>query len=229
MRNLLAGIALPLILTGCGLPPALTIASTVADGFSYIVSGKSVSDHALSVVASQDCAMLRLLDDGEICVDHADESTVLLASADSPDTWQPVDDGLTARAAPVAPGADSTAPKIVAVAAMPASSTSRAPGGRFADAAPLLKPTNLGNATVVAGAPASTGAAVTVLGSYRDPANAERAVARMANLYPRVVAAAARGATLYRVVSDISVARARAAGIGDAWQTAPGIQLASTL
>jgi hypothetical protein len=118
---------------------------------------------------------------------------------------------------------------IVAVAALPASSTSRAPVGDFADAAPLLKPTNPPNATVVAGAPASSGSALTVLGSYRDRANAERAVARMANLDPRVVAAGAHGGTLYRVISDISVARARAAGIGDAWQTAPEIQLASTL
>lgn len=55
-------------LSGCGLPPALTVASLVADFASYASTGKSVTDHGISLVLEQDCAMLRGLG-GEICVE----------------------------------------------------------------------------------------------------------------------------------------------------------------
>jgi len=38
MRKSLAMIGLPILLGGCGLPPAVTLASWAADGLSYIVS-----------------------------------------------------------------------------------------------------------------------------------------------------------------------------------------------
>ena len=53
----------PLILAGCGLPPAVTIASYALEGISFLSTGKSVGDHALSVVAQRDCAMLRVVKD----------------------------------------------------------------------------------------------------------------------------------------------------------------------
>jgi hypothetical protein len=54
-------------LTGCVLPPALTIVSIAADGLSLISSGKSVSDHALSAVIDRDCAVYRFAKGAEIC------------------------------------------------------------------------------------------------------------------------------------------------------------------
>ncbi len=54
-------------LSGCGLPPALTYASYAADAFSYLATGKSVTDHGISAVLQKDCALLRVLE-GPICV-----------------------------------------------------------------------------------------------------------------------------------------------------------------
>jgi len=68
-------------LSGCiaGLPPAFQAASLVFDGVSYLSTGKSVSDHALSAVAQRDCAVFRALSAKPICVDDEfmDELEVL--------------------------------------------------------------------------------------------------------------------------------------------------------
>ncbi len=54
-------------LAGCGLPPALTIISTVADGISFVANGKSLSSVALSAMTDQDCAVYRIVSNNEIC------------------------------------------------------------------------------------------------------------------------------------------------------------------
>ena len=55
-----AVVALPvLVLGGCALPPAVTLASLAADGVSYVTTGKSVSDHGMSVATGNDCALMR--------------------------------------------------------------------------------------------------------------------------------------------------------------------------
>jgi hypothetical protein len=73
-----------LLLAGCiSVPPAVTIASWIVDGVSYAVSGKSVSDHAISAVAQQDCATWRLIKGDPICVDYpSEEPPVMLADVD---------------------------------------------------------------------------------------------------------------------------------------------------
>lgn len=60
---------LALSLSGCivTLPPAVQMASFALDGVSYITTGKSVSDHAISTVTAQDCAMTRVLKGDKIC------------------------------------------------------------------------------------------------------------------------------------------------------------------
>lgn len=66
-------LGLAVSLSGClvALPPALQVASLALDGLSYISTGKSVSDHALSAVAQKDCAILRALDDiNGICTEN---------------------------------------------------------------------------------------------------------------------------------------------------------------
>ncbi len=60
--------ALATVLSGCAVPPAITIASLVADVASYASTGKTVTDHGISLVVGQDCALLRGLE-GEICVE----------------------------------------------------------------------------------------------------------------------------------------------------------------
>ena len=54
-------LSVPILLGGCGLPPAVAIASYVADGVSYLVTGKSVTDHGISEATGRDCATWRLI------------------------------------------------------------------------------------------------------------------------------------------------------------------------
>ena len=57
--GLLAGTAT--LLSGCLLPPAVMVASYVADGVVLLASGKTIPDHALSSVTEQDCALFRIV------------------------------------------------------------------------------------------------------------------------------------------------------------------------
>ena len=62
---LLAAVAVSL--SGCGIPPIISVASLALDFASYGSTGKTVTDHGLSMVLQQDCALLRGLE-GQICV-----------------------------------------------------------------------------------------------------------------------------------------------------------------
>ncbi len=76
----------PLILAGCGLPPAVTITSYALQGISFLSTGKSVGDHALSAVAEQNCAMWRVVKDELVCREYRNgERGVLVAFAE---TWE---------------------------------------------------------------------------------------------------------------------------------------------
>ncbi len=74
MRMNLALIGIPLFLGGCGLPPAVSVASWALDGISYLASGKSVTDHAISEVAQQDCALFRVVQGRELCEANIDDT-----------------------------------------------------------------------------------------------------------------------------------------------------------
>ena len=54
-------------LSGCGLPPAIALMSSAADGISFIAAGKSFSDVALSAMTDQDCAVIRIINNDAIC------------------------------------------------------------------------------------------------------------------------------------------------------------------
>lgn len=73
----LAGLAMSL--SGCivALPPAVQLASLALDGVSYVATGKSVTDHAISTVTAQDCAMLRGLQGEDICSANAVQVAML--------------------------------------------------------------------------------------------------------------------------------------------------------
>lgn len=79
--KILIALAAALALSGCGLPPAITIVSYALDGLSLLSTGKSVGDHVLSVAASQDCAVWRFVKDGEICRDFQSGETGPVAVA----------------------------------------------------------------------------------------------------------------------------------------------------
>ena len=85
-------VILPLILVGCGLPPAVTIASYALDGISFLSSGKTVSDHALSAVAQRDCALWRVVKDELVCREYRNgERGVLVAFAEAWEKRSPGD------------------------------------------------------------------------------------------------------------------------------------------
>lgn len=206
MRNLLAGLTFAVLLTGCGVPPAVTVATTVADGFSNAVSGKGMTDHALSAVTTSDCVLIRTLDSREICTGYAGEEVpaVLMMSATGVSSW-------TGGAGFAAEGASERAADNVAVATTEPLSV---------EAVEAFVPNKR--------LPAPQSTKVTVLGSYREFANAEQARERLASLKPRIVSVDTRQGQLHRVVSDVSVLDAVSAGVMDAWQLRHGTQVATT-
>lgn len=59
-------------LGGCSIPAPVSISTYAFDGASYAFSGKSLSDHAISAVLNQDCAVLRLFQGRLVCHDVGD-------------------------------------------------------------------------------------------------------------------------------------------------------------
>ena len=103
-------------LGGCGLvAPAISIASFAADAFSYAVSGKSVSDHGLSMVMQEDCAVLNFVKGEAICApgphpeiematprDPEAERTLIASARAQPDTDPVAESPIWTPPAPVA-------------------------------------------------------------------------------------------------------------------------------
>ena len=65
-RLALLVLGLPLLTGGCAVT-AVTAASYGADGASYADSGKSTTDHFISMVSKKDCAMFRALRNENVC------------------------------------------------------------------------------------------------------------------------------------------------------------------
>ena len=80
-------LLLPLFLAGCALPPAVTVASLVLDGVSFATTGKSTTDHAISALADEDCALLRAVDDEDICDPDGDVLITLERSDSADEDW----------------------------------------------------------------------------------------------------------------------------------------------
>lgn len=177
-----------LLLTGCGLPPVVTAISFAADGVSYASSGRSVTDHAVSVAADQDCALLRVVDGKPICrkFRKGEETEMVLAARE----W--------AAGSEVIGANDYEGAGFVGDSA-----AGKVPGGtRVAIAKTNLKP-----ATVSSPRPAGLalqrrkGRAVDlVTGSYRRLEYAQVKADRLAHLDPMVVRVALPSGTYYRVV-----------------------------
>ena len=55
-------------LSGCGLPTIVSVWSTALDFASYGASGKTVTDHGISLVLQKDCSLMRGLD-GPVCTE----------------------------------------------------------------------------------------------------------------------------------------------------------------
>lgn len=68
--GLVAVLSLCSGLAACGFPPVVAVVSYAADGISYVATGKSIADHAISEGAEQDCAVYRVFVGGDICRAH---------------------------------------------------------------------------------------------------------------------------------------------------------------
>ena len=92
VKKILVVVA-PLALSACGGPIELTVAKLAGDLISYVTTGKSTTDHAVSFVAEQDCALHRPLLDEDICKDHETilaEEAAALAVLGEPDIKQEI-------------------------------------------------------------------------------------------------------------------------------------------
>ncbi len=79
----LCALLIVLPLAGCLLPTPFSVATMGADAVSYAVSGKTVTDHGLSLALGGDCALVRVLE-GEICAEPRDYPDVATAAALTP-------------------------------------------------------------------------------------------------------------------------------------------------
>lgn len=83
-----SALVLPLLfLTGCALSPVVTVASLMLDGVSYVATGKSTTDHAISAVTDEDCAILRVVDGKEVCDPDGDVLFALVADDPANENW----------------------------------------------------------------------------------------------------------------------------------------------
>ena len=121
--------ALGLLTGACGVPVAVTAASYAADGGLMLASDKTSTDHVLSVVTEQDCAMWRILRGRQICVERADGKDPYNTDYSEPQR-QVSEDG-TQYAPPLKPAADAPAASWDAAAyrTAPAPSPTPAPEG----------------------------------------------------------------------------------------------------
>ena len=198
-------LALPMLASGCALPPALVIASYGADGLSYLSSGKSLEDHGISTVLDEDCALHRYLIDEAVC-----------------NKYDPPNPGFLFAQAPSGP----TLPEAGQPAARPAPPVESAPLPRVTPASaplPLASPQ---------APPAPIHGASThrylVLGSFGARENAVHFAKGLGETGITVVPAVVGGRTVYRVVAGpmtptkVASLRTRVAGktTEPAWEVA---------
>lgn len=212
----LLALALPIGLGGCGAPVAFQVASLAADGVSYLATGKSVFDHGLSAVAEEDCAMLRIVTEGQICRDET--STLAEAGPEAAPEEAPAPEALPAVAVEVAelpppPAAESP----VLTAALP----EPVPAPTVA-LQPVAEPPR---AAATPPAPVAEDARYLVIASFGTRDGAEKLAGRHVDLKASVLAAEVKGKPAYRVVvgpvplGEIAAAedRLEAAGIRESW------------
>lgn len=77
MKRLAIFVALGLSLgslTGCALPLAVTLASSIVQIAITASTGKGVTDHILSAATMQDCVLFRVVQGEDVCIDNPNEA-----------------------------------------------------------------------------------------------------------------------------------------------------------
>ena len=220
-------LAAPLLLGACGLPVGVQIASLIADGISVLTTDKTLTDHGISAVTQQDCALWRGVEGDDICRESDTNDTVKTALADASPAMDakgdlPLAKGdvLTAEL-PLPPSAAPTSPKPILVSekrvVVPAP---RKPTGTNNPAPPPLdedkmilgapnkpqapaRPMQLASLKAQpANATATAGHSARtyfIVASYYRQADAERFSGKHAALKASVLQGTAKGRTVYRV------------------------------
>ena len=123
-RLALIALGLPL-LTGACAGAAVTAASYGADGVSYVDSGKSTTDHFVSMVSKKDCAFWRVFRNERICREREGDKDPYHVSYDTAER-QPSEDGVS-YAAPLRPAPDAPPTSWTADAYKPAAAPTTPP------------------------------------------------------------------------------------------------------
>lgn len=104
-------LALPLLLSGCGMSATAIVASAVVDSASVAATGKTVPDYAISAITDRDCMLLHGITRGYLCEDPpetpADDAEA--AQAPHPVHRQPSGDAAAAAAMAAAFDAEAAA------------------------------------------------------------------------------------------------------------------------
>jgi hypothetical protein len=74
----------PLLTGACGGPVAVAAASYGADGASVLGSGKTTSDHFISIVSKKDCAMWRIFRNQDVCREREGDPNPYKVNYDEP-------------------------------------------------------------------------------------------------------------------------------------------------
>lgn len=184
--------AVVLLASGCALPVPLQVASWAASGLSYATTGKGISDHAVSAVTEQDCAMHRIALGKQVCLPFEDEGTAIAANA--PEAVVPKTKEPTARLR------DS----MIALAETldnDARPDADAPETPPLDSALLAMADTLNAIDRTAQSPSETGKHYLVIGRYRALDEAEKVRTRHAALGTKVRMVLHEGALLYQVTA----------------------------
>jgi hypothetical protein len=128
-------LGLPMLTGACGAPVAVAAASYGADGASLAESGKTVTDHATSMVTKQDCALWRVFRNRSICQDRdPGQPDPYKVNYDSP--TRQVGEGGTEYTPPAHASATAPAASWDAAAYKPDPAVSPAPTSAVAETAP---------------------------------------------------------------------------------------------
>ena len=90
MRAILSAMAIAALVSGCLLPPPAQLASLVVQGITLAATDKTVTDHGISMVTGQDCALWRGIKGQPVCDDGVIDDTAGTAFALNVNESEPV-------------------------------------------------------------------------------------------------------------------------------------------
>lgn len=89
IRRWVGGVALVAALAGTAGCGPVTMASVAVSGVSFAFTGKGLTEHALSEIRGEDCAVVHLLDREPMCLPYAGAEPPMAVAAVA-DTWHGV-------------------------------------------------------------------------------------------------------------------------------------------